>query len=115
MYNAGSVSKLIIFFTLRAVVRQTDVLLGKPRDFRAFKSSLGLTKESFSLFSKKKKNSYMRLTCVLHIELFYRFLCQCEVLMFLNFLNNLSRTLFSATSSSNHSCEFCFIRLDLIQ
>ena len=70
MYNAGSVSKLIIFFTLRAVVRLTDVLLGKPRDFRAFKSSLGLTKESLSLFSKKK-NSYMRLTCALHIELFF--------------------------------------------
>ena len=50
--NVNLVSKLVVFFTLRAVAPQTDILLGKPRDFRAFQSSLGLPIESLSLFSK---------------------------------------------------------------
>ena len=56
--NINLVSKLVVFFTLRAVAPQTDVLLGKP-----------------SLFSKKKKKNYMGLIFALHIELFYIFLC----------------------------------------
>ena len=76
--NVDLVSKLVVFFTLRAVVPQTDVLLGKPRDFRAFQSSLGLPIESLSLFSKNFF-SYMRLILALLIKLFYIFLCQCEV------------------------------------
>ena len=76
--NVDLVSKLVAFLTLRAVVPQTDVLLGKPRDFRAFQSSLGLPIESLSLFSKNFF-SYMRLILALLIKLFYIFLCQCEV------------------------------------
>ena len=57
--NINLVSKLVVFFTSRAVAPQTDVLLGKP-----------------SLFSKKKKKkNYMGLIFALHIELFYIFLC----------------------------------------
>ena len=81
MPNVDLVSKLAVFFTLRAVVPQTDVLLGKPRDFRAFQSSLLLPKESLSLFSKNFF-SYITLIFALHIELFYIFLRQCEVLIF---------------------------------
>ena len=51
MSNVYLVSKLVVFFTVRAVVLQI-VLLGKPRDFRAFQSSLGLPTESLILFSK---------------------------------------------------------------
>ena len=52
MSNVDLVPKLVLFFTLRAVVSHTDVLLGKPRDFRALQTSLGLPIESLSLFSK---------------------------------------------------------------
>ena len=52
MSNVDLVPKLVVFFTLRAVVSQTDVLLGKPRDFRALQTSLGLPIESLSLFQK---------------------------------------------------------------
>ena len=110
MSNVDLVSKLVVFFTLRAVVPQADVLLGKPIDFRSFQSSLGLPIESLSLFSKKFF-SYMRLIFALHNDL-HTFLCQCEVLIFLNFLNNLLRTLiFSATSPSNHSVSFVLFTL----
>ena len=51
MSNVDLVSKFVVFFTLRAVVSQTDVLLGKPRDFRAFQNSSGLPIESLSLLS----------------------------------------------------------------
>ena len=33
--NVDLVSKLVLFFTFRAVVPQTDVLIAKPKDFRA--------------------------------------------------------------------------------
>ena len=59
MSNDDLVSKLVVFFTLGAVVPQTDILLGKPRDFKAF--SL--------IFARQ-------------IELCYIFLCQCEILIF---------------------------------
>ena len=52
MPNVDLVSKLNVFFTLKAVVLQTDVSLFKPRDFRAFQSLLGLPLESWSLFLK---------------------------------------------------------------
>ena len=52
MSNVYLVSKLVIFFTLRAVVPETDILLGKPRDFRAFQSSFDLPTESLILFLK---------------------------------------------------------------
>ena len=52
MSNVDLVPKLNVFFTLRAVVSQTDVFLGKRRDFRALQTSLGLPIESLSLFSK---------------------------------------------------------------
>ena len=81
MSNVILVSELVALFTLRAAVLETDVLLGKPRDFRAFQSSLSLPIESLSLFSKNFF-SYMRLIFAHHIELFYTFLCQCEVLIF---------------------------------
>ena len=80
MSNVYLVSKLVVFFTVRAVVLQTDVLLGKPRDFRAFQSSLGLPTESLILFSRTF--FCMRLIFALYIELFLMFLCQCEVLVF---------------------------------
>ena len=44
--------KFVALFTLRAFVLQTDVLLGKPKDFRAFQISLDLPIESLSLFLK---------------------------------------------------------------
>ena len=78
--NVDLVSKLVVFFTLRAVAPQTDVLIGKPRDFRAFQSSLGLPIEPLNLFSKNLF-SYMRLIFALYIELFYIFLCQCEAMI----------------------------------
>ena len=112
--NVDLVSKLVVFFTLRAAVQQTDVSLGKSRDFRALQSSLGLPIESLSLFSKNffflyEINFYTSYLTILYISL------PMWSFDFLNFLNNLSRTLiFVATSPSNHSCEFCFIRLDLI-
>ena len=115
MSNVDLVLKLVVFFTLRAVVLQTDVLMGKPRDSRAFKSSLGLPIESLSLFSKKffflyEINFYTSYRAILYISLSMR------SFDFLNFLNNLSRTfIFSAISPLNHSCEFCFIRPDLIR
>ena len=52
MANVDLVSKFVVFLTLRAVAPQTDALLGKPRDFRAFQSSLGLPIESLSQLSK---------------------------------------------------------------
>ena len=52
MSDVDLVSKLVVFFTLKAVVPQTDVLLSKPRDFRAFQSFLVLPIKSSSLFSK---------------------------------------------------------------
>ena len=54
MSNVHLISKIVVFFTLRAIVTQIDVILCKPRDFRAFQSFLGLPIESLSLFSKKK-------------------------------------------------------------
>ena len=43
MSDVDLVSKLIVLFTLIAFVPQTDILLGKTRDFRTFqKGSLGL-------------------------------------------------------------------------
>ena len=42
--NFDFFSKLILLFTLKVFVPQTDVLSGKSRDFRAFQSSLGLAK-----------------------------------------------------------------------
>ena len=54
MSNVDLISKIVVFFTLRAIVTQIDVILCKPRDFRAFQSFLGLPIESLSLFSKKK-------------------------------------------------------------
>ena len=71
--NVDLVSKLVVFFTLRAVVPQADVLLGKPGDFRAFQSSFGLPIESLSLFSKFFF-SYMTLIFALHIELYNIFI-----------------------------------------
>ena len=52
MSNIDLVSKLVVFFTLRVIVPQTDILLGKGRNFRAFQISLGLQIESLSLSSK---------------------------------------------------------------
>ena len=46
------VLKLIVLFTSRVFVSQANVLLGKPRDYRAFQSSLGLPIELLSLFIK---------------------------------------------------------------
>ena len=77
MSNDDLVSKIVAFYILREVVLQTDVLLGKPRDFRAFRRFLGLPIESLSLFSILI--FYMRLIFALHIMLFYVSLCQCEV------------------------------------
>ena len=71
MSNVDLVSKFAVFFTLRAIVPQTDILLGKPRDFRAFQISLGLPIESVSLFSKNFFFSYLRLIFALHIELYF--------------------------------------------
>ena len=42
----------MVLFTSRVFVSQTNVLLGKPRDYRAFQSSLGLPIELLSLFIK---------------------------------------------------------------
>ena len=42
MPNVDLISKLIVLFTLRAFVPEADVLLAKPRDFRAFLSLLGV-------------------------------------------------------------------------
>ena len=107
------VSKFIVLFTFRAFVPQADVLLGKPRDFRASQTSLGLPIEPLSLFSDNVF-CYMRLICAYHTEPFYIF-CECECLIF-DFLNNLSKThIFLASLLLNHSCEFCFICLDLIR
>ena len=52
MSNVDLISKIVVFFTLRAIVTQIDVILCKPRDFRAFQSFLGLPIESLS---QKKK------------------------------------------------------------
>ena len=81
MSNFDLVSNLVVFFPLGAVVPETDVLLGKPMDCRVFQSSLGLPMESLSLFSKEFFFSFMRIICAPHIELFYIFLCQYEVLI----------------------------------
>ena len=104
-------------FTLRAFVPQTDVLQGKPRDFRAFQSSLGLTLESLSLFSKNVFFSYMKLLCALHIDIISILYISLSIWTFdfWNFLNNLSWAhIFYATSPSNYFCEFCFIHFILI-
>ena len=66
MSNVDLISKIVVFFTLRAIVTQIDVILCKPRDFRAFQSFLGLPIESLSLFSKKN----------------FLYKIQCEVLIF---------------------------------
>ena len=79
MSNVDLVSKLVVFFTLRAVVLETDVLLGKPRDSRAFQSSLGLPIKSLSLFPKNFFFLYEIYFCtsyraVLYITFIYFFL-----------------------------------------
>ena len=71
MSNVDLVSKLVLFFTLRAVVPQTDVLLGKPRDFRAFQSSLGLPIEPLSLFLKNFFFLYEINFCTLYRAILY--------------------------------------------
>ena len=74
MSNVDLVSKLFVLFTLIAFVPQTDVLLGKTRDFRTFqKGYLGLP---IIIIESTLKNffSYMRLIFPLHIKLFYIFL-----------------------------------------
>ena len=82
MSNVDLVSKLFVLFTLIAFVPQTDVLLGKTRDFRTFqKGYLGLPIIIIESILKKFF-SYMRLIFALHIKLFYIFLWQYEVLIF---------------------------------
>ena len=84
--NVDLVSKLVLFFTLRAVVPQTDVLFAKPKDFRAkYQISKALqvfTNRIIESILKIKFFSYIRLIFALHIELFYTFFCNCDVLIF---------------------------------
>ena len=96
---------------IRTFISQSDVFMGKPRDFRVFQSSLG-TNRIIEFILRKPFFSCMRLIFAFHVELFFLAIRSFD---FLNFLNNFSRTLIlSPTSLSNYSCEFYFIHLDLI-
>ena len=113
--NVDLVSKLVVFFALRAAVQQTDVSLGKSRDFRALQSSLGLPIESLSLFSKNffflyEINFYTSYLTILYISL------PMWSFDFLNFLNNLSRTLifFCNFTLERFLIFVLFAKLDLI-
>ena len=70
MSNVDFVSKLIVLFTLKVFIPQTNVLSGKSRDFRAFQSSSGLAIESLNL------------NFALYIELLFIILCRYEVSIF---------------------------------
>ena len=99
-FNVDLFAKLVVFFALRAVFPQTDVLVGKPLDFIASQSSLDLPIESMSLISKTFF-PYMRLIFALFILSICLSMWSFDYLIF---LNNSSWTLmFSAISSSNYS------------
>ena len=101
-------------FPLRLFVLMTDVLLGKSRDFSSCQSSLGLPKESLSLLSKNVFFLSEIYYCTSYRAIVYISL-SIGSSDFLKFFNNLSRTFnFYATLTSNLSCEFYFIRLNLI-
>ena len=111
--NVDLVSKLVVFFTLRAVVPQADVLLGKPLDFRSFQSSLGLPIESLSLFSKNFFFLYE-----INFSTSYRPILYISLSMwsfdFLNFLSNLSRVLQIHRRTINIIKTKCFDKAVLI-
>ena len=52
----GSLPKLtlrsFVLFIFKALTSQEEILLGNPRDFKAFRKSLGLPIDSVNLFSK---------------------------------------------------------------
>ena len=101
------VSKLVVFFTLRAVVLQTDVLLGKTRDFKAFQSSLGY-RQNHCVYSRKKK--------FLHFisSYFTYFFVNVKFLFFKFLKKSITDTCFFSKFTVEPFCEFCYIGLELI-